>query len=295
MKGIILAGGAGTRLYPLTISYSKQLLPVFDKPMIYYPLCTLMSANIKDILIITTPQDQMNFKKLLGTGNQWGINLEYMIQDKPKGIAEAFIIGEEFISNDNVALILGDNIFYGINMDKILTNTSSNFKGAKIFAYQVHDPERYGVIEINNEKVISIEEKPKKPKSPYVVTGLYFYDNTVFQRVKELTFSARGELEITDLNRKYLNDNLLNVKIMGRGMAWLDTGTIDSLQEASFYVKTLEHRQGLKIGCPEEVAWRQGWIDDLQLEKLAHSLSNSGYGKYLFKLLRTKFNRSNFI
>ena len=288
MKGIILAGGAGTRLYPLTISYSKQLLPVFDKPMIYYPLCTLMSANIKDILIITTPQDQMNFKKLLGTGSQWGINLEYMIQDKPKGIAEAFIIGEEFISNDNVALILGDNIFYGINMDKILTNTSSNFKGAKIFAYQVHDPERYGVIEINNEKVISIEEKPKKPKSPYVVTGLYFYDNTVIDIAKKIKPSNRNELEITDINKIYLQEKNIDVTILKQGMVWLDVGTTTSMLQAAQFVQTIQERQQIQIGCPEEISLNKGWISKNQLNDLISSLPINSYGDYIKKIINNK-------
>ena len=288
MKGIILAGGAGTRLYPLTISYSKQLLPVFDKPMIYYPLCTLMSANIKEILIITTPQDQMNFKKLLGTGNQWGINLEYMVQDNPRGIAEAFIIGEEFISNDNVALILGDNIFYGINMDKILTNTSSNFKGAKIFAYQVHDPERYGVIEINNEKVISIEEKPKKPKSPYVVTGLYFYDNTVIDIAKKIKPSNRNELEITDINKVYLQEKNIDVTILKQGMVWLDVGTTTSMLQAAQFVQTIQERQQIQIGCPEEISLNKGWISKNQLNDLISSLPTNSYGDYIKKIINNK-------
>ena len=288
MKGIILAGGAGTRLHPLTISYSKQLLPVFDKPMIYYPLCTLMSANIRDILIITTPHDQINFKKLLGNGNQWGINLKYEIQNNPNGIAEAFIIGEKFISNNNVALILGDNIFYGINIEKILTNSTSNFSGAKIFAYQVNDPERYGVIEINNDKIISIEEKPKIPKSPFVVTGLYFYDNSVIDIAKKIKPSHRKELEITDINKVYLKKNKIDVITLKQGMVWLDVGTTTSMLQAAQFVQTIQERQQIQIGCPEEISLKKGWISKEKLKALISQLPNNSYGDYIRKIINYK-------
>ena len=288
-KGILLAGGHGKRLAPLTNAMSKQLLPVYDKPMIYYSISTLMFCGIKDILIVSDPINIDLFKNLLGDGKQWGIDFSYALQEEPKGIAQAILIGKKFIDNHNVAIALGDNIFHGNDLVSLLRSADSVSKGATVLAYPVRDPENYGVVEFcRSGKVVDIQEKPNKPLSQYAVTGLYFYDNTVVQRVKELSASSRGELEITDLNRKYLNDKLLNVEIMGRGMAWLDTGTIDSLQEASFYIRTLEHRQGLKVGCPEEVAWRQRWINDDQLKKLSSDLMTSGYGKYLMMLLKNK-------
>ncbi|WP_269606494.1 glucose-1-phosphate thymidylyltransferase RfbA [Prochlorococcus marinus] len=291
-KGILVAGGKGRRLAPLTNVLSKQLMPVYDKPMIYYPITNLMLCGIKEILVVSDSMNMNLFKNLLGDGNQWGMKICYKIQKKPDGVANAISLGESFIDKSNVAVALGDNIFHGNDFVNLLRSADSISKGSTVLAYPVRDPKEYGVVKFDNSgNVIDIEEKPELPSSQYAITGIYFYDNTVFKRIKELEISSRGEMEVTDLNRKYLNDKLLNVKIMGRGMAWLDTGTINSLQEASFYVKTLEHRQGLKIGCPEEVAWRQGWIDDLQLEKLADSLSNSGYGKYLLKLLRTKYTR----
>ena len=286
-KGILIAGGQGKRLAPLTIAISKQLIPVYDKPMIYYPITNLMLCGVKDILIISDPNNINLFKNLLGDGQQWGIKFSYEIQEKPEGIAQAILIGEKFAKNTNVAVALGDNIFHGNEFINLIRSADSISNGCTVFAYPVRDPQKYGVVKFDDSgNVINIEEKPKVPSSQYAVTGIYFYDNSVFKKIKELTFSSRGELEITDLNKKYLDDKLLNVKIMGRGMAWLDTGTIDSLQEASFYIRTLEHRQGLKIGCPEEVAWRQGWINDKQLEKLASSLNVGSYGQYLMKLLK---------
>ncbi len=282
MKGIILAGGSGTRLHPITQVVCKQLLPVYDKPMIYYPLSTLMLAGIKDILIITTPQDQSLFTALLGDGSDWGLNLQYKIQEKPEGLAQAFIIGDEFIGTDSVCLILGDNIFYGHGLPELLKNAISRDSGATVFGYYVKDPERYGVVEFDeNQSAISIEEKPSKPKSNYAVTGLYFYDNNVVAISKDLKPSARGELEITDVNKHYLAMNSLNVEIMGRGFAWLDTGTHNSLVEATLYIKTIEDRQGLKVGCVEEIAYRMGYIDRNQLLQLSEKLLKSGYGDYL--------------
>ena len=288
-KGIILAGGSGSRLYPVTQSISKQLLPVYDKPMIYYPLSTLMLAGIQDILIISTPHDMPRFELLLGDGNQWGLNIQYKIQPSPDGLAQAFILGDSFIGNDLSALVLGDNIFYGHDFNELLMNAMKREEGATVFAYHVNDPERYGVAEFDkSNKVLSLEEKPKNPKSKYAVTGLYFYDKNVVSMAKSLKPSARGELEITDLNRLYLEKQKLNVEIMGRGYAWLDTGTHDSLLEASQFIATLENRQGLKVSCPEEISYRQGWINADQLEKLAAPLSNNGYGHYLQRILKEK-------
>ncbi|MFY9328514.1 MAG: glucose-1-phosphate thymidylyltransferase RfbA [Georgfuchsia sp.] len=291
-KGIILAGGSGTRLYPATQVVSKQLLPIFDKPMIYYPLSTLMLAAIRDILIISTPQDTPRFEQLLGRGNQWGLNLQYAVQPSPDGLAQAFIIGEQFIGNDRCTLVLGDNIFYGHDFIGIVQSAAQQKNGATVFAYRVNDPERYGVVEFDPQgKAVSLEEKPKVPKSHYAVTGLYFYDQHVVELAKSLKPSARGELEITDLNCLYLEQGLLNVQTMGRGYAWLDTGTHESMLEASQYIETIERRQGFKVSCPEEIAWRQNWIDDVQLDSLAQPLAKNSYGQYLYGLLKEKSNR----
>ena len=284
-KGIILAGGTGSRLFPMTKVISKQLLPVYDKPMIFYPLSTLMLAGINEILIITTPNDLYSFKSLLGNGEEIGVRIKYSVQPKPNGIAEAFIIGEEFISNSPVALILGDNIFYGQGISKILKNANKK-TCSSIFAYRVVDPERYGVVEFSKDlKARGIEEKPEKPKSKFAITGIYFYDNTAVEKAKTIKVSKRGELEITDLNRLYLEEDSLNVEVFNRGIAWLDTGTVDSLHEASSFIRTIEHRQGYKIGCPEEIAWRNGWISNDKLKKLALGYLKSGYGSYLLSLL----------
>ena len=286
-KGIILAGGSGTRLYPLTYSLSKQLMPVYDKPMIYYPLSVLMLAGIQDILIITTPHDQHSFINLLGSGNQLGLNITYEVQPSPDGLAQAFIIGEKFIGDDNVCLVLGDNIFYGHGMDKLLENAMQKEKGASVFGYYVNEPECYGVIDFDkNRNAIDLEEKPENPKSNYVVTGLYFYDNDVIEIAKNIKPSHRGELEITDVNKVYLERGDLNVEVMGRGYTWLDTGTHASLLQASNFIQVMEERQGLKIACPEEIAFMKGFIDAAQVEKLANHLLKSGYGQYLMSLLK---------
>jgi len=286
LKGIILAGGSGTRLYPATQSVSKQLLPVYDKPMIYYPLSVLMLAGVRDVLIISTPQDTPRFEQLLGDGSRWGMNFCYAVQPRPEGIAQAFLVGAEFINGGRCALVLGDNIFYGHNLSQMMQAAARRESGATVFAYAVHDPERYGVVELAPDgRALSLEEKPKQPKSRYAVTGLYFYDDRVVEWTRSLKPSARNELEITDLNRLYLERGQLHAEIMGRGMAWLDTGTHDSLLEAASFIQTIEKRQGLKIACPEEIAFRAGYIDAAQLKALASGLENSGYGKYLRGIL----------
>jgi len=286
-KGIILAGGSGTRLYPITSVISKQLLPVYDKPMIYYPLTTLMLAKIKDILIISTPHDTPRFEELLGNGSQWGINIQYEIQPTPGGLAQAFLIGEKFIGKDDVALVLGDNIFYGYRLTTILKEAADNKNGATIFSYPVHDPERYGVVEFDSQgRAVSLEEKPQKPKSHYAIPGLYFYDNDVIKIAKSISPSPRGELEITDINNIYLKQGDLNVVNMGRGMAWLDTGTFDSLKESSAFIETIQNRQGLKIACPEEIAFYNGFINAEQVKALAEPLKKNEYGQYLLSILK---------
>jgi glucose-1-phosphate thymidylyltransferase len=285
-KGIILAGGSGTRLHPATLAISKQLLPVYDKPMVYYPLSTLMLAGIRDILLISTPQDTPRFQALLGDGSQWGLNLSYCVQPSPDGLAQAFILGRDFVGNNPSALVLGDNIYYGHDLQRLLNSAADRPSGASVFAYHVHDPERYGVVEFNAQhQALSIEEKPKVPKSNYAVTGLYFYDNQVCDIAADIKPSARGELEITDVNGRYLEMGQLNVEIMGRGYAWLDTGTHDSLLEAGQFISTLEKRQGLKVACPEEIAFRFGWISKEQVSKLAQPMLKNGYGQYLLKVI----------
>ncbi|MCG9679305.1 glucose-1-phosphate thymidylyltransferase RfbA [Vibrio sp. Isolate24] len=289
MKGIILAGGTGTRLYPLTCGTSKQLLPIYDKPMIYYPLSTLMLAGIRDILVITTPEDNASFKRLLGNGSGFGISIQYAIQESPDGLAQAFIIGEEFIDNNSVCLVLGDNIFYGHAFSNTLKSAATKKTGATIFGHQVRDPERFGVVEFDNQmKAISIEEKPTQPKSDYAVTGLYFFDHKVVDFAKEVTPSERGELEITSINQMYLESGQLNVELLGRGFAWLDTGTHQSLHEASSFVQTIEHIQGLKVACLEEIAWRNGWLTSEQIKSLAQPMTKNDYGQYLLGLISSE-------
>lgn len=291
MKGIILAGGHGTRLYPVTLAVCKQLLPVYDKPMIYYPMTTLMLAGVQDILVISTPADVPRFQAMLGDGNQWGISLSYVVQEQPRGLADAFVVGADFINSQSCMMILGDNIFFGADLSKLTREAISENLGATIFAYPVKDPERFGVVEFDSEGVpIAIVEKPDHPKSHFAVTGLYLYDSDVVEVARNLRPSPRGEIEITDLNQHYLDSGKLNVRVMGRGMAWLDTGTHESLLEASQFVQTIEHRQGLKIACPEEVAWRLEWIDDKQLELMAHECPNKRYGEYLHQILRDGFD-----
>ncbi len=288
-KGIILAGGSGSRLFPATQVVSKQLLPIYDKPMIYYPLSVLLLAGIREVLVISTPQDTPRFEQLLGDGSQWGINLSYAVQPSPDGLAQAFLIGEKFLGDDLSALVLGDNIFYGHDFASLLQNANRKINGATVFAYAVQDPERYGVVEFDGHgRAISLEEKPVKPKSRYAVTGLYFYDRQVVELAKRVKPSARGELEITDLNRLYLEQGSLDVQTMGRGYAWLDTGTHESMLEASQFIHTIENRQGMKVAAPEEIVWRHGWIDDAQLQKLSQPLAKSGYGQYLLRVLKEK-------